>query len=114
MRDEEIPSHRAVVVQRDKVTLKAIASYYGHVSWVLTKVADMGVENVCRYAKHEWIRSLYLAIMEFSEKSIIKMIPQELQGTGENGAIAIEVRKVDASEFENNVQAPRFAVPSLQ
>lgn len=107
---------QALTNKNDENRLKAIEAHAGFISFVVGKVKKIGLENVLVTKNNEdlgWLRKALDRVLDFAEQVQLKQMPQKLEGTGSDGEIVIRVIRQE-EENGSNLQAPRFAAPSIQ
>lgn len=83
----------------------AIYAYRKFIEVVLAKIESLGgVEIVLEFDRRNklyWVKEQYERILIFAEQTQMKLIPTQLQGTGEDGEFILKV-EIAEPKFENN------------
>lgn len=80
----------------------AINAHKGFLHLVTSRVEQFGVENVLAFkpnSKDYWLKQAYERVLDFAEDVQVKLIPQQLHGSGDDGEFIV---KVEIADYENN------------
>lgn len=92
---------------------KAIESHAGFIRFVASEVNKRGMQAVLSQAKGDelyWLKKAYDRLLNFAEAIQIKQT--EDPSPANSQPIVVVIEKTEANE--NQLQAPRFAVPNIQ
>ena len=97
--------------------MKAVEAHAGFINYVVGKVNKVGIETVLQQyqtpfeaTEFFWLKKAYERLLDFAEAIQIKQTVDPSPANSQ--PIVVVIEKTEANE--NQLQAPRFAVPNIQ